>query len=135
MKLSFRVSFHKNFPDRKSISLNIIIFAFKMQTMTKLNFYCFSKIFSNPRKIFSCLRKIIFHVRGEISKVDSGLYDIKFLLWKKYCISIIRFFYVIWKIALYGFHKPFGWLNLVVNFYAKYYKTCGWSAFQLRRNV
>ena len=41
---------------------------------TKSNFSRSSKILSNPRRIFSCLRKIIFPVRGKISEVDSSFY-------------------------------------------------------------
>ena len=63
MKLSFGVFFHKNLSHSKSFSLNIIF-----------SFFCCSFLVHQvfPWKIFLRLRKIVFPVRGKISKVDSS---------------------------------------------------------------
>ena len=94
MKLSFRVIFHRSLPQPKSFTLNIVKFAIKMQTSQSISFlaetfaisfrsqgfssqnYIFAVLlifFSDPRKIFSCLRKTIFVVHGKIYELDSSL--------------------------------------------------------------
>ena len=94
MKLSFRVIFHRSLPQPKSFTLNIVKFAIKMQTSQSISFlaenfaisfrsqgfssqnYIFPVLvnfFSDPRKIFSCLRKTIFVVHGKIYELDSSL--------------------------------------------------------------